>query len=192
VLICRYNETRRRHPLIGPDIPSITEAIMAERTALSEMRNNADYVVDTSQLNPAQLKDRIRKLFGDEAKSAMSISIQSFGFKYGLPGDADLVFDVRCLPNPHYIDKLRPLTGLNQPVVEHIFKYEDANKLFERIKDLIMFSIPLYIKEGRSHLAISIGCTGGRHRSVAFAEKIKETLDRSEIAATVAHRDIDR
>ena len=192
VLICRYNETRRRHPLIGSQISSIADAIIAERAALCEMRNSADYVIDTTQLNPAQLKERVRKLFGDELKSSMSISIQSFGFKYGLPGDADLVFDVRCLPNPHYIDELRPQTGLDQPVKEHIFQFDDANKLFERIMELIMFSIPLFIKEGRSHLAISIGCTGGRHRSVAFAERVKGTLDCSGIIATVAHRDIAR
>lgn len=192
VLICRYNETRRRHPLISAQITTIADAIAAEREALSEMKSNADYIIDTSQISPAQLKEKVRKLFGGDQKSTMSISIQSFGFKYGIPADADLIFDVRCLPNPHYIDALRPLSGLDLPVVEHIFQYEDANILFDKMLNLIEFSLPLYIKEGRSHLSISIGCTGGRHRSVAFANKIKEKLNNKGSEASVDHRDINR
>jgi UPF0042 nucleotide-binding protein len=191
-LIRRFKETRRRHPLIGDTVKSIAHAISSERIILSEMRNSADYIVDTTQLSPTQLKERIRSLFGNKDTDVMSVLLQSFGFKYGLPTDTDIVLDVRCLPNPHYIDAFRPLTGTDEQVFKYVFSFEEARCLYDKILDLISYLTPLYVKEGRSHLSISIGCTGGRHRSVAFVERMKGDLAKLSTAASISHRDILR
>jgi len=189
VLIRRYKETRRRHPL--GDM-SLTEAIRKEREALSELRGKADREIDTSELKPWELKARIVELYepGQREKN-MQIRIVSFGFKYGLPQDADLVFDVRFLPNPHYVDHLKALTGEDDQVKNYLWRWAETEKYFKKVKDLLEFSIPYYIKEGKTSLNLAIGCTGGKHRSVVVADELGHVLG-SRYNMMVEHRDIHK
>lgn len=192
VLAQRYKETRRRHPLAQGNDRTTMEAIAEERIMLEGIRNQADYLIDTTMLAAARLRERVRELFGTETGHAMSISCTSFGFKNGLPRDSDLVFDVRCLENPYYVPELRERTGLEEPVREYVLKFPAAKQLLDKLKDLFDFLLPLYIKEGKSQLVISFGCTGGKHRSVVFAEEIAKHLRAHDVPVTVSHRDIQR
>ena len=191
VLIRRFKETRRRHPLQEAG-SSITDALRNERELLRPARERADYIIDTSNLSPAQLKEQITVLFMGDNRTGLMVSCMSFGFKYGTPTESDLVFDVRCFPTPFYIDELKPLTGLDAPVRDYVFSSEKTCTFMKKLFDMIDFLLPLYMEEGKSQLVIAIGCTGGRHRSVAIAEALyRHLLDRG-IRAAVSHRDIQR
>ncbi|MBW6463998.1 MAG: RNase adapter RapZ [Dethiobacteria bacterium] len=187
VLIRRYKETRRRHPMGSISLP---EAIQKEREALSELRGRANQEIDTSNMKPWELKAKIVEIYEPEQRDRnMQIRIISFGFKYGLPPDADLVFDVRFLPNPHYVDHLQPLTGEDEKVKEYLWRWPETVKYYEMVKDLLQFSIPFYVKEGKTSLVITIGCTGGKHRSVVLADELGRALG-SKFNLIVEHRDI--
>jgi UPF0042 nucleotide-binding protein len=189
VLIRRYKETRRRHPMGSISLP---EAIQQEREALSELRGRANQEIDTSAMKPWELKAKIVEIYEPEQRDKnMQIRIISFGFKYGLPPDADLVFDVRFLPNPHYVDHLQPLTGEDAKVKDYLWRWAETVKYFEMVRDLLQYSIPFYVKEGKTSLVITIGCTGGKHRSVALAEELGKVLG-SKFNLAVEHRDIHK
>lgn len=190
VLMRRYKETRRKHPLIDNLEASVEKAIVTERDLLMQARERADYIIDTSNLSAMQLKERISNIFLDNISNSMLINCMSFGFKYGAPSEADLVFDVRCLPNPFYIDDLKYKTGLDSEVNEYVMAWPQALTLLDKLKDLIDFLIPLYLSEGKSQLTISIGCTGGKHRSVTFAEQLYSHLSEQGKKVAVNHRDI--
>ena len=192
VLIRRYKETRRKHPLVGTLCNSLEEAVKQERKIMSHARERADYILDTSLMSNAQLKERICKLFLDNIATGMMINCMSFGFKYGDPTYADLVFDVRCLPNPFYVDELKHKTGLNTEVKDYVMQSQDSTVLFDKIKDLIDFLLPLYLNEGKSQLTVAFGCTGGKHRSVTFAELLYQYLPDIGNKTSVNHRDINK
>lgn len=190
VLVNRYKESRRRHP-VSPR-GTILEGIRLERKLLTELRGKADKIIDTSDLKTSQMKDKIRELFGDEYDpTRMSISIISFGFKYGIPLDADNIFDVRFLPNPYYIENLRPLNGKDKEVKEYVLFNKIASQYLDRVFFLLEFVLPYYLKEGKSHFVIGVGCTGGRHRSVAIAEEMAKFLRQKSFPCTVKHRELD-
>ncbi|MBR5273066.1 MAG: RNase adapter RapZ [Clostridia bacterium] len=188
----RYKETRRKHPLLDLAEGSISKAIMLEREALRLAREKSDYVIDTSQMSSTQLRERMVKIFMGSNAAGMHIHCMSFGFKYGTPSEADLVFDVRCMPNPFYEDDLKNKTGLQKEVMDYVMGFPQAQGLLPRLYDLVDYLLPLYVKEGKSQLIVAIGCTGGRHRSVIFAEKIHEHLVSQDINCTLSihHRDI--
>ncbi|MDK2799724.1 MAG: RNase adapter protein RapZ [Clostridiales bacterium] len=191
VLIKRYKESRRKHPL-APE-GRIVEAIENERKLLQKVRNRADRIVDTSNLLPRQLKEQITSIFVEGKQYAsIIITILSFGFKYGIPLDSDLVFDVRFLPNPYYIGSLKDLTGLNNDVKEYVLKWPQTTEFLEKLQDMLAFLIPYYIEEGKSQLVISIGCTGGKHRSVTIAEALHHYLIETNQRVIINHRDIDK
>ncbi|MDP8221852.1 MAG: RNase adapter RapZ [Candidatus Lernaella stagnicola] len=191
VLQRRYSETRRAHPQAGSG--SAIEGIRAERDLLLELRGQADWVLDTTGLTPHELRRRIQNRFADESSQALLvIRLMSFGFKYGLPGDADLVMDVRFLPNPHFVEDLRPLTGKDAAVADYVLQSEKAQDFLKRYVDLLAFLIPLYRGESKSYLTIAIGCTGGKHRSVAIVEHLAENLGKMDITLAVEHRDYKR
>lgn len=192
VLARRYKETRRIHPLCVQEGVSMTDAIEQERKILQPFFERADFVVDTSLLSAAQNKERICKLFLHQNQQPMVLTILSFGFKYGLPKEADVVFDVRCLPNPFYIPELKEKTGLDSDVVDYVMKFEQSQELLHRILDLLDYSLPLYIKEGKSQLTIAVGCTGGKHRSITFARKIAEHCQNLGYGPILYHRDQKR
>lgn len=192
VLLDRYKETRRIHPLMLQSDITLDQAIKNERTALSDFYNQADFIIDTSLFSTSQLKDRILSYIITDKKSVMNIDVVSFGFKFGIPSDVDLVFDVRCLKNPFYIPELKKLTGNDEPVRKFVFSFEEANEFLTRQESLIDFSLPLYLQEGKSHLTIAYGCTGGKHRSVAFANAMYNHIKEQGYAVSVHHRDISR
>lgn len=192
VLLTRYKETRRKHPLLNTENTSLEQAIATERELLLEARQRADYQIDTTNLSPMQLKEKITSIFLENANGGMLISCMSFGFKHGAPREADLVFDVRCLPNPFYITELKPKTGLDFAVSDYVMSWPQSQKLYEKLEDLVDFLVPLYISEGKSQLVIAVGCTGGKHRSVTFAEKLFHHLQDSGKNVTVNHRDITK
>ena len=193
VLINRFKETRRKHPLAENNLGSLEQAVKLEREILRPVREKADYIIDTSFLSPAQLKERISNLFLGDASQALMIHCVSFGFKYGIPTEADLVFDVRCLPNPFYIEELKPLTGLDEPVYSYVMKWEQTKGFVQRLISLIDYMIPLYCDEGKSQLVIAIGCTGGKHRSVTLANALYHILEKEEsYGVRIEHRDIGK
>lgn len=192
VIINRYNQTRRKHPLLEQCEGSLSSCINYEREIMQNIRAIADYTIDTSKSTVAECKQRVVDLFLDNPDEAIKISCMSFGFKYGIPTDADLVFDVRCLPNPFYIPELKYHTGLEKDVREFVMKFEQSKILLKKINDLVQYSVPLYRQEGKSQLIIAIGCTGGRHRSVCFAEQIKDGLAALGNSVSVKHRDIEK
>lgn len=192
VLINRYKETRRRHPLAESNLGSIEQAVRLEREVLRQVRERADYIIDTSLLSPAQLKERISGLFLGKSSAALMIHCVSFGFKYGIPAESDLVFDVRCLPNPFYIKELKNLTGLDEPVRDYVMSSEQTQGFVKRFIDMIDYMIPLYCNEGKSQLVISVGCTGGHHRSVALAQLLYNHLLEQGMRTSVNHRDIQK
>ena len=190
VLIRRYKQTRRVHPLISGEISSIEDAIKEERAMLAFAKSAAEYAVDTSEVSGAQLKSIVAQLFSSDGGHTMAVSCVSFGFKHGLPPDADLLFDVRCLPNPFYVPELRDKTGLDDEVRGYVLSSGQAQGLQPKLFDLIDYLIPLYIQEGKSHLVIVVGCTGGKHRSVVFAELVAAHLNEKGIRAVTHHRHI--
>ncbi|GAB3057150.1 RNase adapter RapZ [Virgibacillus ainsalahensis] len=188
-LVNRYKETRRSHPLAGDDLP--LNGIQKEREILDELRGKAHRIIDTTNLKPKELRDKILKVYSEEKQEIFSVHMVSFGFKYGLPIDSDLVFDVRFLPNPHYVSQLQPLTGINKDVASYVFKWSDTKEFNAKVLDLLQFMLPQYKKEGKSQLVVAIGCTGGQHRSVALAEYFAKELSPDYITHTT-HRDIDK
>jgi len=189
VLIKRFKETRRNHPL-APD-GRIQSGIDEERVRLAEVKSRANNIIDTSNLTSRQLKEEIAHIFleGKEFEGLI-ISVVSFGFKYGIPLDSDLVFDVRFLPNPYYVEDLRRQSGKDKGVIDYVMQWPDTGEFLNKVMDMIEFLIPRYIKEGKSHLVISVGCTGGRHRSVVIANQICELLKMNKHRVIIEHRDI--
>jgi UPF0042 nucleotide-binding protein len=188
-LIRRYKESRRRHPLSPRG--RVLDGIQAERQQLEELRIRADNIIDTSNLSSQQLCSQVAELFcKSQGLGQMAISVISFGFKYGIPMDADLIMDVRFLPNPFYVETLRPLTGEHTLVQEYVFGNPMAQKFMEKYLDLLEYILPNYVQEGKNHLAIGIGCTGGQHRSVAIAERVGQFLKERNYAINVKHRDV--
>jgi UPF0042 nucleotide-binding protein len=190
-LVKRYDATRRKHPLDG-EAPGLVEAIELERRLLGGTRDAADLVIDTSELNIHQLKERLVSAFDDARSSRLQVAVESFGFKHGLPLDADIVMDVRFLPNPHWEEHLRPLTGHDPAVRDFVLERADTTAFLERLEDLLRTVLPAYEAEGRSYLTIAIGCTGGRHRSVAIAEELASRLRARGTAVRTTHRDVTR
>lgn len=189
VLARRFEETRRPHPV---EASSLHLSIESERLSFEDVRAMSDIVIDTSDFNVHQLRDAIRSAFAHESEPAsMRVDVMSFGFKRGMPRVADLMFDVRFLPNPHWIPELRPQTGLDDPVREYVFSHAEAGKFLEKVTDMLQFLIPLYEAEGKSYLTIAIGCTGGRHRSVGLTEAIAARLADSNVSTVTHHRDLE-
>ena len=188
----RYKETRRQHPITISEKLPITEAIARERRLLQPLRARAQYVIDTSLLSTAQNKERVCSLFLDHGESPMALTVVSFGFKYGLPQEADLVLDVRCLPNPFYVPELKNLTGLDEEVVDYVMAAPESQELLRRYESMLEYALPLYVKEGKSQLMIAVGCTGGKHRSITFARKIGEFCEKLGYEPSVQHRDAKR
>ena len=192
VIIQRYKETRRRHPL-SDSTATLEEAVEKEREMMAPVRERADFVINTSRTSTAQLRSEVLRLFGDiEAKSGMTINVMSFGFKYGLPLEADLVFDVRFMPNPFYIEELRHQTGLDRAVADYVFGYQQTKDFLKKLEDLLAFSLPLYAEEGKTSLTVAIGCTGGHHRSVAVTHALTEQIRAQGYSVAENHRDINR
>lgn len=192
VIMRRYKETRRKHPLDEMAHGNIRNAIETERHFLETVRDKVDYYIDTSSTTTAEFKERMYSIFLGEGQSAMQIDVRSFGFKYGVMNDADLTFDVRCLPNPFYIAELKHKTGLNPEVSGYVMKFKEAQELLAKLNDLIDFLLPLYEKEGKAQLVIAFGCTGGKHRSVTFAEAVAKHLTDNGRTIRLAHRDIEK
>jgi UPF0042 nucleotide-binding protein len=187
VLLRRFKETRRPHPLGG----DLEEAINEERRSLAILKKNADRIIDTSSFSPHQLRTFIASLYPAAGNhKEMTLSLLSFGFKFGVPQNIDLLFDVRFLPNPNFVAALKQLTGIDKRVSEYVLKHRETKELIEKIKGLIAFVLPLYIREGRSYLTIAVGCTGGRHRSPAIIEELSRFVDKSDIELMVTHREL--
>ena len=187
VLVSRYKETRRNHPL-APD-GRVSEGIAKERELLMDLRTRAQIIIDTSDISPRQLRERLIKDFATKDYQTFHVEVMSFGFKYGVPIDADIIWDVRFLPNPHYIPELRPQTGLDAPVYDYVMKQPETQAFYSKLIDVIEFCLPGYKKEGKSSVTIAIGCTGGKHRSVAIAERIANHLKTDNYAVNISHRD---
>lgn len=192
VLIKRYKETRRKHPLDEKSHGSLQNAIDMEREVLSAVREYADYYIDTSELSMAQLKEAVYALFLENPSNSMVIKVMSFGFKYGSSREADLVFDVRCLPNPFYLQELKLKTGLDSCVRDYVLQFNESKELLNKLTDMLDFLIPLYVREGKTQLVVAFGCTGGKHRSVTFAETIYNYLKDKDIKCRISHRDINK
>ena len=190
VLLRRYKETRRRHPLLDECDGCLEDAIREERRLLKPIRDAADYIIDTTSLSPSQLRGRIVTIFEGET-TPMLISCQSFGFRNGLPQDADLVFDVRCLPNPYYVPELKEHDGTEGPVRDYVMNAPESHEMLQKLEELLAFSIPLYQREGKSQLVVAVGCTGGRHRSVAIACQLAAYLRSLGYRVELSHRDKD-
>lgn len=192
-LVKRYKETRRAHPIRnGNDNMSLIDAVQREREILKSVRARADYIIDTTYTTAGSLKQRLTSLFLGDSSKGMSVQVMSFGFKYGSVPEADLVFDVRCLPNPYYIDELRPLTGLDDEIREYVMGCSQTTGYVDRLLSLLDYSVPLYCAEGKSQLVIAIGCTGGKHRSVVLTELVYNHLSNSGFKTSVYHRDIQK
>lgn len=190
-LVRRFKETRRRHPLSPRE--GVLDGIRMERQMLKEIRGRAHLVIDTSNLSPQNLRKCLAdKLSHGAGLETLVITVMTFGYKHGLPMDADLVFDVRFLPNPYYVEELKPLSGLDDPVIQYVMGSPVTNRFLSRLKSFLDFLIPQYVSEGKSHLTIAIGCTGGRHRSVVIAEHLKEHFKAQGRTVVVEHRDMDR
>lgn len=192
VLMNRYNETRRKHPLEEAAGGDLSKAIDAEMTLLTDIRACADYIIDSSLLTSRQLQEQVSGLFLENPSDRMMVSCMSFGFMYGVPGEADLVFDVRCLPNPFYVPELKKLTGLDEAVRDFVMKHPQSVEFEKKIFDMADFLLPLYVSEGKSRLVIAFGCTGGKHRSVTFAKRTAEHLNKAGFLVREVHRDIDK
>lgn len=190
VLVKRFKESRRTHPLSQDG--RISEGIALERETLQPIREKADVIIDTSNLSPRQLKEAITDHFvKGKTFTGLIVNIVSFGFKYGIPIDSDLVFDVRFIPNPYYIPELKPKTGCDPEIIEYVMSHNESRVFLSKLVDMVNFLIPLYVKEGKNQLIIGIGCTGGRHRSVMMANKLYSRLKRKGFSAVVEHRDIE-
>ena len=190
-LVRRYKETRRPHPLAGPGYP-IEKAIAREEELLAPIKERADFIVNSTSLTLGMLQNRLYQIFAGHKKRELGITVMSFGFKHGIPLEADLVFDARFLPNPYYVDELRPLCGLDRPVAEFVFSYQQTRTFMEKVQDLIDFLLPLYIEEGKLGLTIAIGCTGGHHRSVAIAAALNDYFCAKGLNSTNINRDVEK
>lgn len=191
-LVRRYKESRRPHPLAGPGYP-IEKAIAREEELLAPIKERADFVVNSASLTLGMLQNRLYQLFAGEGKKReLAITVMSFGFKHGIPLEADLVFDARFLPNPYYVDELRPLCGLDRPVAEFVFSYQQTRTFMEKVQDMIDFLLPLYLEEGKLGLTIAIGCTGGHHRSVAIASALNDYFLAKGLNSTNINRDVEK
>lgn len=188
-LVRRYKETRRSHPLAPSGLP--LEGIKLERELLEELKGRAQIIYNTSQSSPRELREKILKEFSSNKDSIFTVNVMSFGFKHGIPIDADLVFDVRFLPNPHYVEHMRPKTGIDVEVSSYVLKWTETNQFLEKVLDLLTFMLPHYKKEGKSQLVVAIGCTGGQHRSVALSEYIGHHFEKDYHVA-ITHRDMKR
>ena len=186
-LVRRYEAARRAHPLSGKD--RIVDGIARERELLSDLRAEADLVVDTTGLNVHELRDRLVDAFGEGTSGGMVVNVVSFGFKNGSPRDADIVLDVRFLPNPHWVDELRPFTGLDEPVRSYVLERPETGEFMERLASLLDVMVPAFVKEGKHYLTVAVGCTGGKHRSVVLAEEIAEHIRSHGVEVQVDHRD---
>ncbi|HEY1465518.1 MAG TPA: RNase adapter RapZ, partial [Acidimicrobiales bacterium] len=190
ILVRRFEGTRRRHPLGGR---GVEDSITEERELLRPLRDHADLVIDTGELNVNQLRSRLMEVFGGEdPDGTMQTSLLSFGFKHGVPLDVDLMFDCRFLPNPYWVESLRPLSGLDQPVRDYVLGRSETTEFLDKLDDMLAMLIPAYVREGKSYLTVAMGCTGGRHRSVALAEELALRLNKHGIATSVFHRDVER
>lgn len=192
VLIKRYKETRRKHPLDEKFNGNLHEAIQYEWNQLSQLREIADYYIETSNLSASALKEQVKALFLDKSSDSLTIKVMSFGFKYGVSTESDLVFDVRCLPNPFYVEELRRHTGLENCVRDYVMGFEEAQVFFEKLTDLVDYLLPMYVREGKSQLVIAFGCTGGKHRSITFAELMAKHLTEKGYKVQKYHRDITK
>ncbi|MDE6020744.1 MAG: RNase adapter RapZ [Ruminococcus sp.] len=192
VLVKRYKETRRKHPLDDQFSGNLHQAIAFERESLIQIKGIADYYIETSFQSASQLKEQVREIFLNSQTDFLSIKVTSFGFKYGVSTESDLVFDVRCLPNPYYIEDLKHHTGLEKCVQDYVMSFEQSKELMKKLHDMLDFLIPLYVHEGKSRLVISFGCTGGKHRSITFAELIGEYLTAKGMKVIKQHRDIGK
>ncbi len=189
VLVRRYKETRRSHPLASTGRP--LDGIRHERELLTEVKERSQYIYNTSSMKPKELRERIITEFSAQMSKSFNANVMSFGFKHGMPIDADLVFDVRFLPNPYYIEKLRPMTGLDEEVSSYVLKMDDTQTLINKLTDLFEFMLPRYQEEGKSQLVIAFGCTGGQHRSVTLAEYFGHLLEK-ELPTVITHRDVEK
>jgi UPF0042 nucleotide-binding protein len=191
VLVRRYEATRRKHPLGAEE--RVSDGIVRERQLLEELKGQADVVLDTSELNVHELRDRLRVLFdAEQMAGTLQTSVVSFGYKHGLPIDVDLVFDCRFLPNPHWVDDLRPLTGNDPAVRNYVLTQPDAGRFLDELERLFALLLPAYVKEGKAYLSIGVGCTGGRHRSVVIAQELADRLGQLGFTSRVHHRDVER
>jgi UPF0042 nucleotide-binding protein len=191
ILVRRYHESRRRHPLAGEG--NVLDGIRAERKALAHLREAADQILDTSALTVHQLKERLVAMYGTpRQRETLTVSLVSFGFKHGIPVDADLVFDLRFLPNPHFVEALRAYDGRDREVADFVFSHAESRELLTRLQELVRFLLPLYQREGKAYLTIALGCTGGKHRSIAFVEALRSFLEGLGLAPLVRHRDLGR
>ena len=192
-IIKRYKETRRRHPLMK-QADSLEKAVLEEKDMMAPLRQRADYIIDTTHLSTAQLRGELLRNFGSGAaeKEGMTVSVTSFGFKHGLPMEADLVFDVRFMPNPYYIQELREKTGLDRAVSDYMFSFQQTHDYMAKLRDLLAFTLPLYAEEGKTELVIAIGCTGGHHRSVAVTHALAADIRDLGYRVRENHRDMNR
>lgn len=191
-LVRRYKESRRPHPLAAAGV-SVEQAVRREEELLAPIKERADFIVNSSNLTLGMLQNRLFSLFAAEGKKwEIDVTVMSFGYKHGLPMDADLVFDARFLPNPYYVEELRPMCGLDRPVAEFVFSYQQTRIFMEKMEDLVSFLLPLYIEEGKLGLTIAIGCTGGRHRSVAIAAALNDYLQAKGLSSVNVNRDLDK
>ncbi|MFC1591716.1 RNase adapter RapZ [Thermodesulfobacteriota bacterium] len=190
VLVQRFSETRRQHPL--SESGSVSEGIARERELIANVKNQADRVIDTSDLNVHQLKRIFEKYFNEIPKRDMAITFMSFGFKYGVPSDVDIVFDVRFLPNPFFVRELRMCDGNDERVADYVFSWPESQELIQKLQELLLFQIPLFSREGKAYLTVAVGCTGGRHRSVAITNHLKNNFSSTRDRVYVIHRDIEK
>jgi len=191
VLIRRYSETRRQHPLAPAG--NVLEGIKRERRELKEIRDRADWIMDTSDMTVHQLREEIKRVFATPSGDALKITVESFGFGKGLPMEADLVLDVRFMPNPYFVEELKAKDGREAEVADWVFSHETARKFIEKLSDMLLFLLPLYIKEGKQYLTIAVGCTGGRHRSVVVAEYVSHFLvEKGYKGVALRHRELSR
>lgn len=190
-LVKRYKETRRAHPLSGSK--GLLDSIGRERLMLEKLYNAADYIIDTSDLTLQQFSKKLKKIYFDETiQNNITVNVSAFGFKYGIPLDSDLVFDVRCFPNPFYIDELKEKTGLDKAVRDYVMGFDASREFSKKLEDMILFLLPMYIEEGKTALSIAIGCTGGQHRSVTMAYLLSETLKKNGYFVNLVCRDIEK
>ncbi len=190
VLVRRYKENRRKHPLNPDGALSLSEAVNQDRLALDKIKLKSNYIIDTSRTTIAQLKQKLAALFFGDAGNNLKIQCKSFGFKFGVDGEDDLIFDVRCLPNPFYIEELKEKTGKETVIQDYVLSTEESREFLKRLTDFVTYAVPLYAKEGKSQLNIAFGCTGGKHRSVTFAEIIGKILRDKDYDCSIVHRDM--
>ncbi len=192
-LVVRYKETRRRHPLAERlKDGSVGEAVEFEKALFIPIKKIADYKIDTTYMSNKQLRERVMSVFMEDTSQSLTLTFMSFGFKYGIPLEADIIIDVRCLPNPFYIPELKPLTGYDKEVRDYVLKNEDTKEFIKRTLNLLDFSVPLYLKEGKSELIVGIGCTGGKHRSVTIAMQLDEYFLKKGYKCVIQHRDVSK